>query len=188
MLVLTHHCSKAPDNWEFEMDDAEEVPRETDALIEGDEVRMELRVRIRSSLLLRQPSNRERGWRFRWNPPFPLVFSLLKILFQLESAVVHETPEGAVNLGSEVEETEVRHRESQIMVLGLLWVRRRASLLYASELFMKLHIFRSDIFWEFFLQMQLGSIDCSDSICDYGWILSNRSLLWLCQFINTLLQ
>ena len=64
--------------------------------------------------------------------------------FQLESAVVHGIPEGAVDLGSEVEETEVRHRESQFMVLGLLWMRRRASLLYASELFIKIHLFRSD--------------------------------------------
>ena len=41
------------------------------------------------------------------------MFSLLKRLFQLESAVVHETPEGAVDLGSGVEETEVRHKESK---------------------------------------------------------------------------
>ena len=32
MLVLTHHCSKAPDNWESEMDDAEIALEEVDEL------------------------------------------------------------------------------------------------------------------------------------------------------------
>ena len=48
------------------------------------------------------------------------MFSLLTGHFQVESAVVHETPEGAVDLGSGVEETEVRHIESQFMVFSLL--------------------------------------------------------------------
>ena len=30
MLVLTHQCSKAPDNWESEMDDAEAALEEVD--------------------------------------------------------------------------------------------------------------------------------------------------------------
>ena len=47
------------------------------------------------------------------------MFSLLIGHFQLESAVVHETPEGAVDLGSGMEETEVRHIESQRMLFGL---------------------------------------------------------------------
>ena len=30
MLVLTHQCSKAPDNWESEMDDAEAALEEVE--------------------------------------------------------------------------------------------------------------------------------------------------------------
>ena len=47
------------------------------------------------------------------------MFSLLIRHFQLQSAVVHGTPEGAVDLESAVEETEVRHRESQRMLLAV---------------------------------------------------------------------
>ena len=32
MLVLTHHCSKAPDNWESDMDDEEAALEEVDEL------------------------------------------------------------------------------------------------------------------------------------------------------------
>ena len=88
--------------------DEEEEPRETDALIEGEEVKIERFPHLQKDHLCFLGIPRaETGDGASGEILLFLSSSFLKRLFQLESAVVHETPEGAVDLGSEMEETEV---------------------------------------------------------------------------------